>query len=67
MAENLKVHMGEGSPENVAFKLFQEIAYAEDVNTHHGPGGSKKPDQEWILDTYARCRRAVMGIDHRKK
>jgi len=40
------------SPEQVAFKLFLEVAKAEGV-------AGAKPDRKWILDTYDECLRVV--------
>jgi hypothetical protein len=48
----------ENSPEEVALKLLYEIAEAEGMQMRHA-GGSKKPDRQWILDTYAECIMAV--------
>ena len=55
------VHIGENSPEQVAFKLLQEIAYAEGKNMFNGPAGDK-PDRAWILEAYRQCRRTVSGL-----
>ena len=47
------------SPEQVAFKLFLEVAKAEEV-------AGAKPDRKWILETYDECLRTVKkspGID----
>jgi hypothetical protein len=49
---NTTVHIGENSPEQVAFKLLEQIAAHE--NWH-------MPDRKKILDTYAECLRAVRG------
>lgn len=53
MAEQTVVHIGENSPEQVAFKLWQEIVQVEVYNAN------KKPDRKWILDTYAECLTTV--------
>jgi hypothetical protein len=54
MADQPAVHIGENSPEEVAYKLFREIVQAE------GPAlVGKKLDRKWILDTYAECMQAV--------
>jgi hypothetical protein len=58
VADAAEVHLGENSPEGVAFKLLYEIAEAEGMQMRHA-GGSKKPDWQWILDTYAECIMAV--------
>jgi hypothetical protein len=56
------VHIGENSPEHVAYQLFREVARAEKMNvinspTSHGGEATRK----WILDTYAECLYAAMG------
>lgn len=60
MAENTVVHIGENSPEQVAFKLMQEVASVEgkDMFSH----GKTPADRKWILDTYTECLRAVRGF-----
>jgi hypothetical protein len=49
--------MGQGSPELVAFKLMQEIAYAEGVDLF-ADGSGKKADRAWLLQVYYQGRRA---------
>jgi hypothetical protein len=50
------VHIGENSPEQVAYKLFNHIANAE-KKVLVGPNPSA--NREWILRTYAQCLRTV--------
>jgi len=60
MADATVVHLGENSPEQVAYKLFIAIAHAE--NKH--PTASKPwpdTDREWILNTYAKCLYVVQN------
>ena len=45
-------HIVKDSPEQVAFKLFLEVARAEESS-------GAKPDRKWILNTYDECLRAV--------
>ena len=52
------VHIGENSPEEVAFKLLKEVAAAEGMSMYAGPGG-QKPTRAWLLQTYGDCLRAV--------
>jgi hypothetical protein len=61
MAEEAVVHVGENSPEQVAFKLFHEVVSAE------GPalGAKGGVNRKWILDTYAECLLAVRLPSHR--
>jgi hypothetical protein len=57
------VHIGENSPQEVAYKLMQEIAKAEDKYLKStGTGGQSKADRKWILDTYAECLRATLDL-----
>ncbi len=57
MADNPIVHIGENSPEEVAYKLLQVIADVE--NRERYGHGSHPVDREWVLRTYAQCIRAV--------
>lgn len=51
------VHIGENSPENVAFKLMHLIA---DIESRSAYGHGDHPmDREWVLRTYKQCRSAV--------
>ena len=57
MADETVVHIGENSPEQIAYKLFQNIATVEDVNLY---GTERSPaSREWILRTYSQCIRVV--------
>jgi hypothetical protein len=58
MADAPVVHIGENSPEEVAYKLLREVARAEGMNTVYTTGNNK-PTRKWILDTYAECLTAV--------
>jgi hypothetical protein len=58
------VHIGENSPEEVAYRLLKHAANAEKVVFGHPSSGARgrgmKPaTREWILDTYAECLEAV--------
>ena len=48
-------HRFEDSPENVAFKLMQEIAKIE------RRARAATFDRQWILDTFSECLQAVRG------
>ena len=51
------VHIGENSPEEVAFRLMNIIMNVENRDPF---GHGKAPvDREWVLRTYAQCMRAV--------
>jgi hypothetical protein len=57
------VHIGENSPEYVAYLLMHECAKAEKINTLRQ--STSKPSGEttrkWLLETYAECLKAVKG------
>ena len=64
MADQPVVHIGENSPEQVAFKLMQTIAWLEGYSiptnnaTRMGKSddpSTKYPDRKWVLDTYKEC------------
>jgi|HubBroStandDraft_3_1064219.scaffolds.fasta_scaffold736471_1 hypothetical protein len=42
MADDAIVHIGENSPEHVAYKLMERIAEAEGKNLHRSSGGQHK-------------------------
>ncbi len=54
------VHIGENSPEGVAYKLFIDIRNAESNST-------QTRDRAYILDTYAECLVAATGFRPAKK
>ena len=56
MADNTAVHIGENSPEHVAYKLMRDIAHAEKVVL---AGAGINSNREWILRTYMQCLMAV--------
>ncbi len=55
MSDQAVVHIGENSPEQVAFNLMRIIASSEGLVLSPTMGGSKLPDRDWVLDTYADC------------
>lgn len=56
------VHIGENSPEHVAFKLMEKIASSEARVFHDRPNGTQQlADRAWILATYQECLVAVLG------
>jgi hypothetical protein len=61
------VHIGENSPEEVAYKLLRHIAYVEDkIIASGGMGSGGTPaDRAYILDTYAECLVAVTNPNYR--
>ncbi len=55
MADAPVLHIGENSPEHVAYKLLQAIAAAESKLLTATMGGPATADRKWLLDTYAEC------------
>jgi hypothetical protein len=58
MADQTVVHIGENSPEKVAYDLMRNIAINEG-RSFNGPGSPNLADRKWILDTYAECLLAI--------
>jgi hypothetical protein len=69
MTDTAPVHIGENSPEQVAYKLLENIAAVEKMvlTVHSGSlaSGWKFADRKWILDTYAECMGAVRDYNLR--
>ena len=63
MADNTTVHIGENSPEHVAYKLLHDVMHLEKrTTTPHmasRDGGATLADRKYLLDTYAECIMAV--------
>jgi hypothetical protein len=59
------VHIGENSPEQVAYKLLQIVASNEGKSLT----GGATADRKWLLDTYAECLHTVRNPNtrHREK
>ena len=57
MADNSVAHIGENSPEYVAYKLMELIAGAEGKSFNKSAGDPAS--RQWILNTYAQCSRIV--------
>ncbi|MBY2932536.1 hypothetical protein [Rhizobium leguminosarum] len=60
MADKSVVHIGENSPEQVAFKLFELVAIVEKKSTsgtdaNEMKAGWTKADKNYILTTYGEC------------
>lgn len=64
MADAPVVHIGENSPEQVAFRLLERVASVEGIYLHGSKDG-KVADRKWILDTYAECIYAVRTPESR--
>ena len=58
MADAPVVHIGENSPEHVAYRLFCRVGVAEQKTSSSGflKGDA---DRKWFLDTYAECLATV--------
>jgi hypothetical protein len=64
MADNTVVHIGENSPEQVAYKLMQDVMQAE-KRSHASDGGNngwQRADRAYMLSTYYECLRTVQGV-----
>lgn len=58
------VHMGENSPEQVAYKLLFDVANVEGKTLH---SGTHAANREYILRTYWECLRTVRGHEPGKR
>ena len=63
MAEQTVVHIGENSPEQVAYVLMTIVANVEDKELYKSETSA---DRAWILDTYAECLQAVKAERRRR-
>ena len=62
MADAPVVHIGENSPQYIAYRLMHEIATVEGKSFQRNPGGGyQQADRAWILNTYAECVEAALG------
>jgi len=64
MADNPVVHIGENSPEHVAYKLMLDIQRVEQMAFYQGDlsAGWTTADRAWMLNSYAECLRAASGL-----
>lgn len=53
------VHIGENSPEEVAYKMMLLIARAEGKSLNSD--GKNPVTRNWVLSTYAQCRSLMAG------
>ena len=68
MADQPVVHIGENSPEHVAYQLMLQISFVEGKVLHGKPGGKKETaSRQWILDTFSECMIAVRAPGRRLK
>jgi hypothetical protein len=49
------VHIGENSPEEVAYKLLRTIASNEGKTLSSNVADKATADRKWLLDAYAEC------------
>jgi len=62
------VHIGENSPQQVAFKLAETIARIEGRLLYKDRDDpSRTVDRKWLLDTYSECLEAVSGLRRKTK
>lgn len=56
------VHIGENSPEHVAYRLLHDIVNVEGKILHWSKDRAEKmANRKYILDTYAECLHAAQG------
>ena len=60
------VHIGENSPQRIAYVLLGHIRDVEGRIFHRSSERGETADRKWILDTYAECLDAVTGQRPRK-
>jgi hypothetical protein len=64
MIEQPVVHVGDNSPEHVAYQLMRDILIVE--GNVFSAGHQNSVDRKQILDTYAECLLAVKSPSARK-
>jgi hypothetical protein len=62
---NTTVHIGENSPEQVAYRLLQDVMNAEGRSIFRTEK-REQVDRKYLLDTYVECLKAVKATGHRK-
>ena len=68
MADETVVHIGENSPEHIAYRLLEDVARVEGRSFYTRTGqDSDAADRKYILDTYAECLSAVGGHPLRER
>ncbi len=65
MADAPAVHIGENTPEEIAYKLLHNVAAAEGKSFARSATAKSNGDRKWILDTYAECLLAVRAPHQR--
>jgi hypothetical protein len=60
------VHIGENSPEHVAYRLMRDVAHVESKLLEQSVKNPQNvATRKWILDTYAECLRIVRAPGNR--
>ncbi|MCL8000195.1 hypothetical protein M8994_18350 [Brucella sp. 21LCYQ03] len=68
MADKPVVHIGENSPEQIAYNLFKHIVDVEDKRLSTSERYPEKvATRQYILETYAEALKAVQGSYYPKK
>jgi hypothetical protein len=60
MADAPVVHIGENSPENIAYKLMHDLMRAERRTFYHGTNDTVA-DRAYTIALYSECLAAVRG------
>ena len=63
MSETPVVHIGEGSPEQIAYRLMLDVMKVENrvISTTAAAGPHTPADRHYLLNTYHECLMAVRG------
>jgi hypothetical protein len=67
MSDAPVVHIGENSPEEVAYKLLKTVAANEGKSLLSSTSTRATADKKWLLDTYAECLLAVKHPNGRQR
>lgn len=67
MADAPVVHIGENSPEKIAYELLEAIASNEGKTLSGGMAGKASAERKWVLDTYAECLLTVRNPGGRNR
>jgi hypothetical protein len=63
MADQAVLHIGENSPEQVAYKLMLDVARIEKRALHGDASSGYTPaDRKWLLQTFMECHYAVRNV-----
>jgi len=65
MTDTAVVHIGENSPEEVAYKMMLLVGNVEGRDTYGH--GTHPMTREWILKTYDQCLSVVRGASAQKQ